>query len=159
MSAHFERVKNDVAGVAPVEGDAFVSVPLDGHTAVGQRDNDRVCNIDLRGKWSIYEHWRARVADGKIEWVESVDTVSIIDVVAGSRISGRELLQWLVQQKGKQMDAVGVTDAAEGFWDRMEEEGLITAWCDQNFVDYFCLRTSSRPRCEGDPVDHGRMRG
>jgi hypothetical protein len=108
--------------------------------AYKQMQNLHEAKVETADKWSIYAHKRAHVGDGKISWVETNNTASIIDIHAGKKTRGHHLVKWLAKHTGgKEMDAVGVVPEAEGFWDKMESEGHITGWNDENWVHHFGL--------------------
>lgn len=90
--------------------------------------------------WGNYVERSAQVGDGHIRWIEDDSTCYIIDIQAPRTVRGKQLLEWLGNTTGKQLYAVGVVDDAAEFWDKMEDNGLITGQSSEDFVDFFALR-------------------
>jgi len=100
--------------------------------------------IESHDRWSIYQERSAQVGDGYLRWVEDPDSAYVIDIQAGPSHRGRALLEWLKQTTGKSLHAVGVVDDAQGFWDRMEEDGLVDGQSDEDFMSFFGRAPATR---------------
>jgi hypothetical protein len=114
--------------------------------------------VRLHDTWSVYQEKSCRFGDAHVRWIEDGDTAYIIDLQAPRNTRGREVVRGLAQLTGRSIHAVGVVDDAAGFWDRMEEEGLISGQTDENFVDFFGLRyrQSAREDEENEEGQEGR---
>lgn len=91
----------------------------------------------MHDQWSVYRERSAQIGDAMIRWVEDSGAAYVIDIQAGSLVRGRQLLQWLSVSRQREIHAVGVVDAAQGFWDRMEEGDLIKSQTDEDFMSFF----------------------
>jgi hypothetical protein len=88
-------------------------------------------------RWSIYQERSAQIGDAMIRWVEDSGAAYVIDIQSGAHVRGRQLVQWLSASRQREINAVGVIDAAKGFWDRMEEEDLVKTQTEQDFMSFF----------------------
>lgn len=105
--------------------------------------NGRPIFAKRHDSWSIYQERSAQLGDGMARWVEDNTTAYVIDLQAGPRSRGRAMLEWLGQATGKDLYAVGVVEDAEGFWDRMEDDGLVSGQTDEGFMSFFGRGSSS----------------
>jgi hypothetical protein len=96
--------------------------------------------IKQHSKWSVYTERSSQVGDGYVRWIEDSSTCYVIDIQAPRKTRGRSILEWLHRTTGKDLYAVGVVEDAEGFWDAMEEENIITGYTDEDFMKFFSLR-------------------
>lgn len=98
-----------------------------------------VAEVELQShdRWSGYQERSAQIADGMIRWVEDASAAYVTDIQAGQRVRGRQLLQWLCASREREVHAVGVVEAEQGFWDKMEEEDLIQSQTDEDFMSFF----------------------
>lgn len=101
-----------------------------------------VPTVETHNKWAGYVEKSTKFGDAYVRWVEDDTTASVIDIQAPGKTRGRAALAQLAQLTGKELYAVGVVDDSQAFWDRMEEDGVITGQTDENFVDYFGMRFS-----------------
>jgi hypothetical protein len=114
--------------------------------------------VRMHDAWSVYQEKSCRFGDAHVRWIEDGDTAYIIDLQAPRNTRGREVVRGLAQLTGRSIHAVGVVDDAAGFWDRMEEEGLISGQTDENFVDFFGLRYRQSAREDHEGRDGSKER-
>lgn len=93
--------------------------------------------IEDGDRWSVYRERSAQLGDGFIRWVEDADAVGITDIQSGPSARGRDMVRWLAAETGKELMAIGVVEDAAAFWDRMEEEDLISFQTAEDFMSFY----------------------
>lgn len=96
-------------------------------------------HIRDHSSWPGYRERSAQLDDGYIRWIQDASVAYVTDIQSGRKTRGRALLQWLAAETGLELQAIGVVESAQEFWDRMEDEGVIHAQSDEDFMVFFGL--------------------
>lgn len=85
---------------------------------------------------SVTAFWERVKGDAHIRYVSGKDgTVHILGIYSSDGQFGRKMVTWLASKADGRLVADEVAHGVEGFWDKMEEEGLIDDWSRSAFTE------------------------